>query len=158
MLAQASSPNIYEIMNYIYPVNSIYMTVENITEAQMSSKFGGTWVQIKDRFLLASGDTYTSGTTGGEASHTLTTGEMPYHRHAIWTTDSWSQNAVGLLHGSKAFGVAGVDQSGGNEQWTFTENGDGKQIIGYSGGSNAHNNMPPYIVVNVFKRTALYTV
>lgn len=43
--------------------------------------FGGTWEQIKDTFILAAGDTYKAGTTGGEATHILTTDEMPAHNH-----------------------------------------------------------------------------
>lgn len=43
----------------------------------------GTWQQIQDRFLLAAGSTYAAGTTGGEATHTLTVEEMPAHTHVV---------------------------------------------------------------------------
>ena len=43
--------------------------------------YWGGWTQIKDKFILAAGDTYKKGQTGGEASHTLTVGEMPIHQH-----------------------------------------------------------------------------
>ena len=116
--------------------------------------FGGTWQQIKDRFLLGAGDTYSGGSTGGEATHLLTESEMPSHRHRVWTTDTWSSNAVGLRHSSKSFGFAGVDQSGGSEQWADVESGDGHQMLENTGGNVAHNNMPPYLVVYIWKRTA----
>ena len=48
-----------------------------------ASFIGGTWEQIKDRFILAAGDTYASGSTGGEATHTLTVDEMPQHNHSL---------------------------------------------------------------------------
>ena len=47
-----------------------------------SSRFGGVWRQIKDTFLLASGDIFAAGSTGGEIEHTLTVDEMPSHAHA----------------------------------------------------------------------------
>ena len=66
------------LLNAIYPVGSIYMSVNSTSPATL---FGGTWERIKDRFLLAAGDAYAAGGTGGEATHTLTEGEMPAHSH-----------------------------------------------------------------------------
>ena len=63
-----------------YPVGSIYLSVNSTNPGTI---FGGTWEQIKDRFLLACGSTYSNGSTGGEAKHTLTTNEMPSHSHAL---------------------------------------------------------------------------
>ena len=55
----------------MYPVGSIYQTTSSTFNPQTA--WGGTWERIKDRFLLAAGDTYTGGSTGGEATHKLTT-------------------------------------------------------------------------------------
>ena len=63
-----------------YPVGSIYMSVNSTSPATL---FGGTWVRLKDKFLLGAGDTYTAGDTGGAATHTLTTSEMPSHSHGL---------------------------------------------------------------------------
>ena len=68
------------ILDTIYPVGSIYMSV-NSTDP--SSFLGGSWAPLKDRFLLAAGDKYAGGSTGGEASHTLTISEMPSHNHTF---------------------------------------------------------------------------
>lgn len=57
-----------------HPVGSIYMSM-NATEP--SVLFGGTWERIKDRFILAAGDSYETGATGGEAEHKLTLTELP---------------------------------------------------------------------------------
>ena len=68
------------MLNAVYPVGSIYMSVNSTSP---SSLFGGTWVQLKDRFLLGAGDTYSAGATGGAATHTLTAAEMPGHTHTV---------------------------------------------------------------------------
>ena len=123
-----------EVVDIIYPVGSIYMSVNNTSPATL---FGGTWEQIKDKFLLSSGDTYASGSTGGEATHTLTIDEMPSHRHESSRRDMYVANG-------SATGLVGYNPS------SFTQIG----VTSYTGGSQAHNNMPPYLVVNVWKRTA----
>ena len=56
------------LLNAMYPIGSIYMSVN---ETDPSTIFGGQWEQVKDKFLLACGDTYQNGTTGGEATHIL---------------------------------------------------------------------------------------
>ena len=121
-----------------YPVGSIYLSVNNVNP---SSFFGGTWVQIKDRFLLTAGSTYTAGNTGGEATHTLTVDEMPSHNHYIKSYRGGTQWAVGYLW-SRAASDSGNVEGG---QSNYTNN---------TGGGKAHNNMPPYLVVYAWKRTA----
>ena len=71
------------IIDAIYPVGSIYMSVASTSPATL---FGGTWVQIEDTFLLAAGTNHTAGDTGGEETHTLTTQEMPTHNHTFTGT------------------------------------------------------------------------
>ena len=60
-------------IDLIYPIGSIYM---NTTSVNPNTLFGGTWEQIKDRFLLAAGDLYPNGAIGGEATHRLTKPEI----------------------------------------------------------------------------------
>lgn len=62
------------IFDMIYPVGSIYISINNVNPSVL---FGGTWEQIKDMFLLGAGSTYSAGSTGGEANHTLTQSEIP---------------------------------------------------------------------------------
>ena len=121
-----------------YPVGSIFLAVNNINP---STYFGGTWVQIKDRFLLTAGSTYTAGNTGGEATHTLTVDEIPSHNHYIKSYRGGTQWAVGYLW-SRAASDSGNVEGG---QSNYTNN---------TGGGKAHNNMPPYLVVYAWKRTA----
>ena len=121
------------LLNAVYPVGSIYMSV-NSTSPQ--SLFGGTWEQLKDRFLLGSGNTYQGGATGGEATHTLTIEEMPSHTHTLSDGASMvlTSNQYGINKGTSA--------------------GAGNGAINNTGGDQAHNNMPPYLVVYMWKRTA----
>ncbi|MBQ7977396.1 MAG: hypothetical protein IJ301_02200 [Clostridia bacterium] len=120
-----------------YPVGSIYLSVNNISPASL---FGGSWEKIKDKFLLSSGDTYSLGATGGEATHTLTVDEMPDHSHGITATKSVTNSEGGRYPLLKPFYPAG--------DWERIDT-DGTQG---RGGGQAHNNMPPYLVVNVWKR------
>lgn len=70
----AGMMNPWLTMDDVYPVGSIYMSVNATDPGKM---FGGTWQRIKERFMLGCGDTHTAGTTGGEFSHTLTFNELP---------------------------------------------------------------------------------
>ena len=74
------------LLDKLYPVGCIYQSAKATSPAEL---FGGTWEQIKDRFILAAGDTYAAGSTGGEATHTLTVNEMPRHNHdhVMWYRD-----------------------------------------------------------------------
>lgn len=119
----------------IYPVGSIYMSVNS---ANPSELFGGTWIQLKDKFLLGAGDTYSGGNTGGEAEHTLTIAEMPSHSHR--------QNCSGGGSSTGNFNV--------NIGPCSANNKIGEYDTGITGGGQAHNNMPPYLVVYMWQRTA----
>lgn len=106
--------------------------------------FGGTQERIKDRFVLAAGDNYTSGATGGETTHTLTVDEMPRHNHRemYWGDGSSSQ-----------FGV----NNSGTGTWRFSYEyaaSEANFYTNYVGGGIAHNNMPPYLVAYMWYRTA----
>ena len=68
------------LLNLIYPVGSIYWSSNNTNPGTL---FGGTWTQIKDKFILAAGDSYTNGATGGAATVTLTVSNMPSHTHSF---------------------------------------------------------------------------
>lgn len=121
----------------IYPVGSIYMSVNSTNPSNL---FGGTWTQLKDRFLLGAGSTYTNGSTGGEASHTLTVNEMPSHSHPQYVTVSSG--------GSLSANCDYDSYSSGNARKSAQN-----VSTGPTGGGNSHNNMPPYLVVYMWKRT-----
>lgn len=126
--------DITNIWKTIYPVGSIYISVNNTNP---STLFGGMWEQIKDRFLLAVGDTYTNVSTyGGEATHTLTVDEMPSHAHT--TSNIWNAGSA-------------VSTAGNVVNWQQHATTDVNKINN-TGGGQAHNNMPPYLTVYMWKR------
>lgn len=129
--------NLKELIDIIYPVGSVYISV-NSTSPQ--TLFGGTWSQLKDRFLLGAGSTYSNGKTGGAATHTLTVDQIPSHRHTVHGRIDRNQGS-----GTVFREPYGYDESGGTDN----------NIDTYAtGGGKEHNNMPPYLVVYMWKRTA----
>lgn len=125
------------ILEAVYPVGSIYMSVNNVSPATL---FGGTWKAIQGKFLLgANSSTYKAGSTGGEAAHTLTESEMPSHKHSIWFPNDGGEQSAEIGYpdtGSKNTYYAEASKTSG------------------TGGGAAHNNMPPYLAVYIWKRTA----
>ncbi len=132
------------ILNTIYPVGSIYMSVNN---SNPQTLFGGTWEQLKDRFLLACGDTYPNGTVGGESTHTLTDAEMPAHEHNGLLVDT-TQVAWSMPH---AGGSINLYQS---NPFSLDDSFYRTIRTAVAGGSMPHNNMPPYFTVYMWKRNA----
>ena len=128
----------------MYPVGSIYQTTSSTFNPQTA--WGGTWERIKDRFLLAAGDTYTGGSTGGEATHNLTAQEMPKHTHTMRINNDASSSTWSPAIGTYLTKVDHVT--------TSTKNYGGILAQDSAGGSQAHNNMPPYLAVYIWKRTA----
>ena len=128
-----------------YPVGSIFLAVNNINP---STYFGGTWVQIKDRFLLTAGSTYTAGNTGGEATHTLTVDEMPSHTHEQ-NPHHHSFNRYQNTGSTTSYGA-----NWANQKLQSQNTSDTTATNKNTGGGQAHNNMPPYLVVNMWQRTA----
>ena len=125
-----------EIMLVLYPVGAVYISVNSTSPASL---FGGEWESIGGRFLLGADSTYTAGSTGGEATHTLKTTEMPSHNHAS------GHGYVNVANGSDKQALANQYMSGDDYSGNSTN---------YSGGSAAHNNMPPYLAVYMWKRVS----
>lgn len=124
-------------IDQIYPVGSFYFTSSSINPSVL---FGGTWRQIKDKFLLSCGDKYANGSVGGEEVHTLSVNELPSHNHNIWKRTA-SQ----------------VDFSSGFDVMHFSGNMYGEQYqihfeTANTGGNQPHNNMPPYLALYVWER------
>lgn len=81
-MAQGGIANIF---NVVYPVGSLYWSSKPTNPAEL---FGGTWTQIKDKFVLTAGDTYSVNTTGGNANTTLITANLPSHTHSFTPSGS----------------------------------------------------------------------
>ena len=128
------------LLDLIHPVGSIYWST-NITSPE--TLFGGTWEQIKDTFILAAGDSYSAGSTGGEANHTLTIDELPSHRHYL----KYGNVYIGYLNSNAA-------QSNNNALYKYNVSREDALYGEDRGGNQPHNNMPPYLVAYCWKRTA----
>lgn len=128
------------LLDLIHPVGSIYWST-NITSPE--TLFGGTWEQIKDTFILAAGDSYSAGSTGGEANHTLTIDELPSHRHYL----KYGNVYIGYLNSNAA-------QSNNQALYKYNVSREDALYGEDVGGGKAHNNMPPYLVAYCWKRTA----
>lgn len=123
---------------------------------------GGTWVKIENRFLLGSG-TKAVGAQGGEENVTLSIYEIPAHSHARGSMDITGNLANGEVNIEDVSGAIynrGSAYNGPGGGWlTVAQMGfkASRNWSGYtssSGGGQSHNNMPPYQVVNIWKRTA----
>lgn len=123
------------LLDAVWPVGSIYLSASEISPETL---FGGTWQRVKDRFLLAAGDVYEPGETGGEAQHTLTKAEMPAHTHGY---DFTGQSTVTGVTAIRLY-----DADGRRNEY--------RGASASAGGGAAHNNMPPYLAVYVWRRTA----
>lgn len=133
----------------VYPVGSIYISTSATNPGTL---FGGTWEQLEDRFLLGAGNTYSSGATGGSAAHTLTESQLPKITGNINATFDGGTEA---LFGS-AGGVFSVseDTAANSAKVTAGSNVRYKNVYFSLGNNQPHNNMPPYLVVYMWRRTA----
>ena len=127
----------------LYPVGTVYINQGNGTNPATLLGFG-SWTKIaRGRVLIGEGSgtdvlgdtqSFADGSTGGRYYHPLTVAEMPSHSH---TYEAQNSNTI-----------AGVRSADGVDIGTVATN------TGSTGGSGAHNNIQPYLVVNIWKRTA----
>lgn len=135
----------YSLLN-LFPVGVYYITENAMTPASL---FGGEWVQVKGKFLLGASvsDGYPLGTEGGEKTHTLTIAEMPQHSHKphqfTWIVSYRTNTGQNVINGGNK----------GNANM-FNVDGDQNRYTEPAGGNAAHNNMPPYRSVFIWRRTA----
>jgi hypothetical protein len=128
------------LLDLIYPVGSIYMSVSDVSPA---SFFGGTWSRIQDRFLLAAGSTYSAGGTGGSATNTH------YHFQTSGSDGKVSYISMSGRSGNTRV-VAGV---AGTHLDTAGFYSDSRQVREDATYNETIDIMPPYLTVYVWKRT-----
>ena len=154
--------NISETLKKVYPVGSIYMSTVSTNPATL---FGfGTWEAMPaGRVLLAQGKsswgtTYNAGSTGGEATHQLTVGEMPNHNHSASANTTGEHKHGAPATGNYNGGGTGFDDGGGNNP-NYTRcytsiNGNHSHTItiNNTGSNQPHNNLQPYVTCYIWKR------
>lgn len=132
----------------IYQPGSLYFSTQP-TNPEVLFGFG-KWVQIEDVFLLAAGTKYQAGTTGGEATHTLSVDEMPSHDHPTFVRNKNADSNPTYLDMVDLNGTGPVMPG-----WapSLSASSSRKQMrTNVTGGGAAHNNMPPYLAVYVWYR------
>lgn len=146
-VTNAINDAITSTLDRAHPVGAIYISTVATSPASL---FGGTWQSLSNVFLYASGK-YSAGTTGGSETHVLNVNEMPSHgKHIPYGGESTSGgSAAGKFLAARAFDSYGATGRGWNNL--------SSEYYPYAfdlGGNRAHNNMPPYLVVYMWKRTA----
>lgn len=180
----ANTTDCTDTLKKVYPVGSIYMSTVSTNPATL---FGfGTWEAMPaGRVLLAQGKsswgtTYNAGSTGGEATHQLTVGEIPSHNHAVSIQSSGEHNHIAnsntsgthshVLPTANALGsgsgyVIGTSNGGtlntsgnGEHSHVITINNNGSHThnttVKETGSGQAHSNMPPYLAIYIWKRVS----
>ena len=160
-----------EIWNLIYPVGAVYISASETSPAEL---FGGTWEQVQDRFLLAAGETYEAGDTGGQAEYVAA--DMPAHTHTRGTMEiegewwtSWNNpvrgfhnlTCTGAFHNvidtSRPGRITSEDGSASNSQTNgmpqFLASGGWTGETSQSGDNETATILPPYLAVYMWVRT-----
>lgn len=137
------------LLDALYPVGSLYITTGATSPATL---FGGTWVQVKDTFLLAAGDTYDAGDTGGSA-----TAQIAAHRHISPIGSRNSNQNIAINPSYKRSGTV-TFAADGKPAWTGSNNTvkftDVQAYNTSEAGGQTIDTLPPYLAVNVWERTA----
>lgn len=150
------------IFDLIYPVGSIYMSVNSTNPTNL---FGGTWVTWGQGRVpvgvSTSGTFNTVEKTGGSETHTLTIAQMPSHTH---TQNSHRHNygRPALFGGEDSDdGTIFTPRYTGRTSSQYKGNSNGWTEMSYTtatnrntGGGGSHNNLQPYITCYMWKRTA----
>lgn len=145
---------------YIPDIGYVWKSADSTCPAALYA--GTTWVQIKDQAILASGDTYAIDDSGGNATVTLTTGEMPVHTHTGSTSNSGEHSHNSIT----TYGQRRSTSSDSRTVWygdhtgitstngSTSTNGTHSHAlnVGSSGAGKSFGVMMPYIVRYVWER------
>lgn len=159
---------IKQVLLTVHPVGSLFITEDSRNPDEILFAGGGTtWEKIEGRVILGSSASHAVGQKGGEETHALTLQETPAHTHnrgdmningsfnVYWSTVT---NPAGAFTG-EAPTKNGSSQGGGTahqyyDKVVFNANKNWTGNTSSAGGGQPHNNMMPYEVFNIWKRTA----
>ena len=150
-------PYLRSIADFIYPVGSIYMSVNNTSPAVL---FGGTWARISGQFLLGAGSGYNAGDAGGNPNglHTLQIEEMPAHNHNVTVNNGGAISdltitTTGAGGHSHSLDIANGAQSNGNHAHSVTV--AEKTVSSTTGGQSATHTHTVTLTETTFSNAAL---
>lgn len=147
--------NFVNLLDIIYPVGSLYFSVSEVSPAD---NVGGTWAQIKDAVLAASGDSYSGAVNNYHGNKAMTVNQMPSHSHiptgfngSIPNAERWEY----VFHVMNFDGSGGMQQSG---RYSYL-NSTYRDIVRFCSNEEAkvgrgQNYIPYHYSINVWKRTA----
>ena len=123
----------------IYPVGAVYISFNSTSPDTL---FGGTWTRLKDRILMASGDVYAANSTGGNATVTLNTNQIPSHNHSISTDGLHAHTATNSSAGTHNHTVSGTVASNGSHThtWSGSATNAGNHSHTWSGSATSAGN------------------
>jgi len=164
------------LLDRMYPVGAIYISISSVNPG---THLGGTWVRFGEGAVLAGVSTTDSDfdfranfTVRGAKTHTLTSAQMPAHNHPFTNaTGSFStrdaDGRVGIFalpsgnngvysgrNFTSAYSAGHTFHSGSRPQDIDFNLANGGFTINNSGSGAAHNNLPPYITVFMWRRSS----
>lgn len=160
------------ILNNVYPVGSVYISINNVSPHDL---FGGVWESLPGRFLVGAGASidiskntrsFSGGEANGEYQHLLSTKELPAHTHDGTSSEyvhshqyedetfDYFQYVNEFKWHDSNYGVKYADVTRDNRDTDPAGSHSHNLTLGNTGGSQPHNNMPPYLVVYMWKRVA----
>jgi hypothetical protein len=155
-----ADPNIYSsnfeiidrILGNLHPVGDIVLRMD---ETNPGTLYGGVWEKIQDAFLIGAGGKYDLGSSGGEATHQLEQSELPYFTEPVRVAYQTEKNFASTSDteaGSDSMLM--FDASWKTTQQNPAITATNRMYVEISGGNQPHNNMPPYVAVNIWERIA----
>jgi hypothetical protein len=127
--------------------------ITTTTDNPATSKGYGIWTRFGEgRMLLGESGGHANGTTGGAETHTLTAAQMPTHSHGV--SDPGHTHTVASVGNTGSGSSGALQQFDGGNIATNTGSSTTGISLGSTGGGQPHNNMPPFITVMTWKRTA----
>jgi hypothetical protein len=147
----ATTAFVQAVMQTLHPVGSIYTATVSTNPGTLLGF--GTWATFgSGRMLISQDATYTAGSTGGSATTTLITANLPSHNHTATVTDPTHAHSYTTPLGG--FTLSGSGGTGSNAGTTGSASTGISVAIGNTGSGTAATTISPYIAVYMWQRTA----
>jgi len=132
------------LIDFFYPIGTVYQSSD--VNFDPNTKWGGTWVKVEGRFLFGSDSTRSVGSTGGSDSVTLGLSNIPDHTHQY--SDVYHDTVTESIYNSV------MDSSRAYAKANTIVSSNTTSNLNRTGDVQSFGILPPYMVVNVWNRTA----